>query len=284
MFAEPASGTVQMSVVVPAHDEERVLTRCLDSVYSSFGPHEVQVVVVANGCTDRTADVARAHPGRPIVLELEQGSKHAALNAGDAVLQAFPRAYVDADVQLGEGALRAVARALISGADVAAPRPVFDLEGRPYVVRAFYETWQRLPFLSEAPVGNGVYVLSARGRARFERFPDVTADDLFVLRLFEVHERAVPKDAIFVVSTPRRLRYLLRVRRRVYLGNAELADRLPDAAPRTGAAPAGRLLALVRGPRDLVPVAVYGAVSIIARVQAARGPRDRPWERDDSTR
>lgn len=272
-----------LSVVIPAHDEASVLARCLDSVYSDFAPGEVEVVVVANGCSDDTADVARAHPGRPQVLELPQGSKPAALNAGDRAVSAHPRAYVDADVRLSPGALRSVVAELDRGALVAAPRPRFAVSGRPYAVRAFYATWQRLPFLREAPVGNGVYVLSEQGRRRFVDFPDITADDLFVLRLFTRPERAVAEDAFFVVETPRSLRYLMRVRRRVYAGNAEVELHYPGAAP-SGASPARSLLRLVRTPADLVPVSVYALVGLVAKRQALRSPARRTWERDDSTR
>ena len=271
-----------LSVVVPAHDEATVITRCLDSVYAGFDPGEVEVVVVANGCTDATADVARAHPRGPQVVELAEGGKPGALNAGDAAVTSFPRAYVDADVRLGPGALRAVLTELDRGALAGAPRPRFETAGRPYVVRAFYDTWQRLPFLTQSPVGNGVYVLSRQGRARFGPFPEITADDLFVLRQFAPHERAVAQDACFVVETPRSLRYLLRVRRRVYAGNAEADAHSPD--PGTNPSPARSLLRLVRRPADLPPVAVYALVSVVAKRQAGRRSATRHWERDDSTR
>lgn len=54
-------------VVVPAHDEEAVLGRCLDHLVAAvdqLGPAapEVRTVVVLDGCTDRTAAIARQHP------------------------------------------------------------------------------------------------------------------------------------------------------------------------------------------------------------------------------
>lgn len=275
---------VRLSVVVPAHDEASVITRCLDSIYADFPPGDVDVVVVANGCTDSTADTAREHPRRPRVLELERGSKTGALNAGDAVLGSFPRAYVDGDVRLCPGALAAVVDALDAGALAAAPRPVFELRGRPWAVKAFYRSWQRLPFLTQRPVGNGVYAVSVAGRARFDRFPDVIADDLFVLRLFALEERAVPDDACFVVETPRSLRYLLRVRRRVYAGNRQLAALSGERAGGPGAG-SWRGVRAATTARTASEVAVYVGVNALARFQAARpGGADTVWERDDSTR
>ena len=54
----------------------------------------MQVVVVCNGCSDDTADRARALGAE--VLELADAGKHLALNAGDAVARGFPRVYLDA--------------------------------------------------------------------------------------------------------------------------------------------------------------------------------------------
>src|SRR4051812_19941885 len=45
------------AVLIPAHDEERLLSRCLRSIPRT---DRVSVVVVADNCTDRTASVAEA--------------------------------------------------------------------------------------------------------------------------------------------------------------------------------------------------------------------------------
>lgn len=279
-----------LSVVIPAHDEERVLGRCLDAVYQQTGVGEIEVVVVANGCRDQTAAVATRHPGRPRVVELVEGSKSAALNAGDAAVTAFPRVYLDADIELGPGSLHALQSVLAAGpVHAAAPRPVFVTEGRPGIVRSYYRTWQQLPFLRDDPVGNGVYALSAAGRARFADFPALTADDLFVLRHFSRTERACLASCSFAVQTPRRVRQLLAVRTRAYYGALELAGALegrlgPATASRT---PGRTLLMLTRRPADVVGVVVYAVISLVAKNRAKqRWTRGATaiWDRDDTTR
>lgn len=286
--ADPARP--RLSVVVPAHDEERVLGRCLDAVYRQMGPDDVEVVVVANGCRDDTAAVARTHPGRPRVVELREGSKSAALNAGDAAVSVLPRVYLDADIELGPGALHALHRVLTGGqVHTAAPKPVFVTEGRPGLVRAYYRIWERLPFLREDPVGNGVYALSAAGRARFDRFPALTADDLFVLRHFSRSERACLDSCSFAVQTPRGLRQLLGVRTRAYYGALELAHategRLGPAS--ASANPGKALLMLARRPADAWGVVVYAVIGLVAKNRAKqRWTRGLTaiWDRDDTTR
>lgn len=277
-----------LSVVIPAHQEQRVIGRCLDSLRSQLPPGAVEVVVVANGCTDDTAAVARSHPLLPTVLELERGSKPAALNAGDGAATAFPRLYLDADVVLGPGALVALVEVL-SGGEVhaAAPQPHFDTDGRPWLVRSYYRTWQRLPFLRESPIGNGAYALSEIGRARFDAFPPLIADDLFVLRHFTAEERRALTGVAFVVQTPRRVRDLLAVRTRAYLGTAELSGW--DGGRLAGEQPArlAALRALVHGVPDVPDVLAYAAVSSLASARAGRRLRrsdTSTWDRDNSTR
>ncbi len=48
------------TVIVPAHNEARVIGRLLGPLVSGARPGELDVIVVANGCTDDTAQVAAA--------------------------------------------------------------------------------------------------------------------------------------------------------------------------------------------------------------------------------
>ena len=50
--------SVPISVVIAAHAED-VLGRSLDALLSTARPTELEIVVVCNGCTDRTVEFAR---------------------------------------------------------------------------------------------------------------------------------------------------------------------------------------------------------------------------------
>lgn len=281
------AGVARLSVVVPAHQEQTVIGRCLDSLSAQLPAGEAEVVVVANGCTDRTAEVARSHPSRPRVLDLADGSKSTALNAGDAAVSTFPRLYLDADIVLGPGAVEALVRVLdAGGVQAAAPVPRFDTADRPWLVRSYYRTWQRLPFLNDEPIGNGVYALSAAGRARFTDFPALIADDLYVLRHFALDERRAVRDVHFIVQAPRRLRDLLAVRTRAYLGDLELSAEEGDRLAGAGGSRVAAVRQLVRSLSDVPDVLAYAAISTAASARARRRWRrqDTSWERDSSTR
>ena len=90
---------------------------------------------MANGCTDNTVDVASKF-GSPVrVLTIGAASKPKALAAGDSVAGGFPRVYVDADVELGAGDLRALRDALERpGVLAAAPERELVMTGRSWPV------------------------------------------------------------------------------------------------------------------------------------------------------
>ena len=281
------------SVIVPAHNEEAVIGRCLAALEPECA--DVEVVVVANGCDDETAEVAREFtdrlPGLRVV-EREQGGKIGALNAGDAEATAFPRIYLDADIELTPGALSALITDLDADEPlIGAPRVRFDLRGTSAGVRSFIRVFEQLPYIADDLVGAGIYGLSRAGRARFATFPDVTGDDLFVQRLF-CPDETIQSAGEFVVRPPRRLRSLVAVRARVAQGNAELAAREPDAAehapPTTSTATSTdstvrSLLTLVaHRPSRLLDAVLYAGVVAAGRRRGRR--QSETWLRDDSSR
>ncbi len=151
-----------LSVVVPAHDEARTLGRTLAALTSAAGGETPEVVVVANGCSDDTAEVARAAGAR--VVELGQASKAAALRAGDEAATAFPRVYLDADIVLTPGTLGHLAERLRRGdVHAASPSIRFDLRGSSWPVRAFYRPTPSCP--TSGPVSSGWACTGCRRRA-----------------------------------------------------------------------------------------------------------------------
>ncbi len=71
------------TVVIPARDEERHLSSCLDSVLGQ-SVRDLEIIVVDNGSEDGTGEIARAYADRdPRVrlIRLSEGSIPAALNA-----------------------------------------------------------------------------------------------------------------------------------------------------------------------------------------------------------
>ncbi len=277
-----------ISVIIPAHDEEAVLPRCLESVTDGADPSELEVIVVCNGCSDGSARVARGHAFPVRVLETEEASKTHAWNLGDEVATAFPRLYLDADVQISWAAIQNVARALDDPHVLAAaPRIEIDTRGSSFAVKAFYRTWLQLPYFHTNMIGSGMFALSEAGRSRFGRFPDVIADDDFVRRQFAASERATVSDCHFTIFAPRDLASLVRIKTRSRLGRVQLDRAELVGVSEGGPSSARAALGLARSPSNWGALLVYGIVTawtrVLARRRAAAGAFG-GWERDDTSR
>ena len=84
LYREPrgAEGEIRFLVLIPAHNEERGLPRTLAAIFGERRPVD-QVLVVADRCTDGTAEVARSSGA--LVLERgpdEEPGRAAARQAG----------------------------------------------------------------------------------------------------------------------------------------------------------------------------------------------------------
>jgi glycosyltransferase involved in cell wall biosynthesis len=226
------------SVVIPAHNEEAVIGACLEVLLETSEPGELDVVVVANACADATASVARAAGVR--VIETPVGGKAHALRLGDADCGAFPRVYLDADVELGTESARAlVAASKRPGVLGCAPVPVLDLTGAGWVAGRVHRVHDLMVRPSRVLAGTGVYVLDVEGHARAFPVPDVLSDDGWVHGSFLDGERVSVPEATSVVRPPRTVAAHLRRRIRVRLGNRQLAG-LGRAGAQPPGEPAGR--------------------------------------------
>ncbi|WP_328414035.1 glycosyltransferase [Micromonospora sp. NBC_00389] len=286
-----------ISVVIAAYNEEAVLGRCLDALLAGAPPGPLDVTVVANGCTDATAAVARARTGVR-VLDVPEAGKAGALNAGDAVAVGFPRVYLDADVVLSPGALGALVTALSGPVDGGSDPPLavvpgrtLDVAGRPTPVRAYYAINSRLPAFRHSLFGRGVIALSAAGRARFDTFPVMTADDLFLDALFASDEKREIDGATSHLATPRRTSDLVRRLVRVRAGNAAMRAAAAQWSVTTAAVRRSVRSSWLRDvvlPRPwLAPAAAfYIGITLVAALRARReaSAGRSGWGRDESSR
>lgn len=97
----------QVTVVVPAFNAAGTLARALDSV-AAQQPAPAEVIVVDDGSTDATAEVAAAHRLAPRIVRLPRnGGESAAMNAGIEAASGSLIAFLDADDAWRPGKLAA---------------------------------------------------------------------------------------------------------------------------------------------------------------------------------
>ena len=95
-----------ISVIIPAHNEEHYLGRTLASLNrQNYGWFEI--IVVANGCTDRTAEIGRGQCHRLIISS--QKNLGVARNLGARMAKGELLVFLDADTELEPMALRYIA-------------------------------------------------------------------------------------------------------------------------------------------------------------------------------
>jgi glycosyltransferase involved in cell wall biosynthesis len=276
------------TVLVPAHDEARVIGRCLRVLLADALPGEFRVLVVSNGSSDQTADEARraaADLGYAVeVLELPEPGKVGALRAGLAAVEVWPLIVLDADCELPTASARAIALALQrEGPAVASAHLRMATSASSPLVRAYYRTWTALPYARDAMVGSGVFALNEPGWRRLGEFPDVVNDDGWVHRSFAPAERVLVPEP-FVAHAARTAGALVSRRARVVNGNRQLSELLG-----AGSGPTNRrgLVACVRNRQVALPdaaafLAVTAASRWVAALRRLRG--DQSWGMDATSR
>lgn len=225
-----------LSVLIPAHDEADYISDCLTALLASDPlptAMACEILVLANGCTDTTAQIARgfsaqseARGWRLKVHVIDQGGKLNALNVGDRAAQGRIRVYLDADVVLDPPLLGQLATVLdCETARYASGRPRVALARSP-ITRAYARFWQKLPFLTDIVPGFGVFAMNASGRARWADWPQIISDDTFARLQFSAEER-VSVPAGYDWPMVEGFAPLVRVRRRQNRGVDEIARDFP---------------------------------------------------------
>ncbi len=99
-----------LSVVIPAYNEERYVSRCIERVLAAEYPDDLlEVVVIDDGSTDDTYAEAASYRDEGVeVYSKENGGKYSALNYGMLCTSGDVVVCVDADSRVAPDALRQV--------------------------------------------------------------------------------------------------------------------------------------------------------------------------------
>ncbi|RCS46355.1 glycosyltransferase [Bremerella cremea] len=276
------------SVVIPAYNEAAVIVRCLKSVREANCGELPQVIVVANNCSDDTAQRARDYDPSVVVIETPIGSKTHAMNLADEVATCFPRFYMDADITLEKNGLPKLCKELDKpGIFFVLPQASIKLEDRAWAVRAYYKVWAKLTAHRSGMVGSGVYGLGQEGRKRFDQFPRITADDNFARLHFTAAERATVRDCKSFVTPPKTLANIIDIKTRSHFGNEELKKLYPELWTENESGSKLRFAKLALNPLWLPSLAVFLYVKFAVKKRVRERFKQgeiHKWERDDTSR
>jgi glycosyltransferase involved in cell wall biosynthesis len=289
------SGSVPpFSVIIPAHNEADVIGRCLTTLLADAPKDALpELIVAANGCTDRTVAIASELAPFATVLDLPPGSKVIAMNEANRLATVAPRFFLDADVRCSYNSLAATAEALRQpGVLAASPRLEMDVSRSDFWVRAYYKVWMTQPYVTDRLVGSGLFGLSAEGLERIGVIPPTFADDTWVRTRFSYDERRnVAKDSVgqpvfFTVSPPRTLRDQIKIEARRRIGSEQVINLYPSPH-NTRINQPGDLGDALKNGASVLDVAIYLGMKATALAQykwnQKRGKAP-VWVRDLSAR
>jgi cellulose synthase/poly-beta-1,6-N-acetylglucosamine synthase-like glycosyltransferase len=238
--AGPQRTTAAFSVVIAVHDEAARISSRLDELLRLIDAtgRSAEVVVVADGCTDATAALARAHPSPLVrVIELsENEGKARALSRGSEVAKGDILVFADARQRWGATALQRLLEnfdrpevgAVTGELMLDAPNGVLTGVGLYWR----YEKWLRR---NEGRLHSTVGVsgsISAVRRELFRPIPQgVLLDDLYWPLQVVMQGRRVVYDeaAIAYDRLPERAKDEFLRKVRTLSGNFQLAVVLPQA-------------------------------------------------------
>ena len=237
--AAPAAGQ-RVSIVLAVHDEAARIRTRLDELVALIARAGVsaEVIVVADGCADGTAALARAHPSSLVrVIELpENEGKAQALSRACAAAAGEILVFADARQRWAEDALQRLL-ANFDRHDVGAVSGALVLDAAPGVLAGVglywrYEKWLRR---NEGRVHSTVGVsgsICAVRKALFTAIPrGLLLDDLYwPLRVVMQGQRVVYEErALAYDRLPPEAAHEFRRKVRTLSGNLQLAAWLPQS-------------------------------------------------------
>jgi glycosyltransferase involved in cell wall biosynthesis len=92
---------MKISIVIPAHNEEKYISRCLSSI-EKYKDEIFEIIVINNASIDSTTKIVEGFPFVRLVYEPQKGLPHAR-NKGLSEAQGEIIAFIDADTEMPKG-------------------------------------------------------------------------------------------------------------------------------------------------------------------------------------
>ena len=106
---------IKFSIVIPAHNEEKYIGKCIESILKASKPfeNEVEIIVVLNRCTDKTEEIAKSY--NCIVLKNNDKNLSKIRNAAVEIARGEIIVTIDADTLMNDHVLSKAEEHLSSG-------------------------------------------------------------------------------------------------------------------------------------------------------------------------
>lgn len=104
-----------ISIIIPMYNEERYITRCLDSLQKQTY-QDFEIILIDDGSTDRTIEKASAYPAK--ILKQEHGGPGKARNWWAKETKGEILIFVDADMYFDENFIENLIQPILKGEEI----------------------------------------------------------------------------------------------------------------------------------------------------------------------
>lgn len=111
---------MKISAIIPVYNGSLLINRCLNSVFSQNGNHELEVIVIDDGSTDNSIEIVINYPKHIRLIKQENQGPAAARNRGIEVATGKYMAFLDADDYWEPGFLETTVRFMEDNPEVVA--------------------------------------------------------------------------------------------------------------------------------------------------------------------
>ena len=204
---------MQISLVIPAYNEEAFIGGCLDSVIAHAGGRFHEIIVVDNASTDGTREIALMRPGVRVVAEPDKGLTRARQRGYLESTGEFV-AYIDADTRMPVGWIEHVERVFATRPDaVSLSGPAKYWDASPWESSVLAVVWWLAALLVYRLLGYMIYgahfvvrrsALDAIGG--FNRNIDFYGEDTDLARRLSAYGKVLFHMRFFILGSVRRFR------------------------------------------------------------------------------
>ena len=276
-----------ISIVIPAYNEEKVIGRCLSALNEGNTSGLLDIIVVCNGCIDKTAETAAEIAPEATIIIINEADKAAALNIGIENCKYEKVLLLDADVIFSIRKITTLLKFMEENNYlVVTPSLNLKLTHSSFLNRNYYEIANKLPYLQGAKISH-VILLSEEGVKRIGKIPKVIADDNYIRLKFSDSEKATLADISYEMNAPTSYWGLVKILTRSHLGNIELYKKYPEISKRHSTDHEKALLLLILRPRLYISLVIFVFTKLIARIRASFQfvfLDQYQWEKDESSR
>lgn len=120
----------KVSVIIPAHNGEKLIGRAIDSVLSQEGDFDIELIVVDDASKDETVEIAYGYKGVIVCHKNKRTGPNNSRNIGIERATGDYIAFLDQDDEWLPGKLQKQIKELKNGADLVSSQSINRMEKR----------------------------------------------------------------------------------------------------------------------------------------------------------